>query len=78
LDKLKRSLKKKEDLILSKKKDKLNIKNKILKGNERFLGIDRFNRYYWLIDIKYISPSHNSSDIDSDGNYKYIHKFIYI
>jgi len=66
LDKLKRTLKKKDDLILAKKKEKMDIKNKIFKGNERYLGIDRNNRYYWLVDIKY-TPKKTEIEEESDG-----------
>ncbi|OUM65997.1 hypothetical protein PIROE2DRAFT_59647 [Piromyces sp. E2] len=69
LDKLKRSLKKKDESLLAKKKEKLDIKNKIFKGNDRFLGIDRNNRYYWIVDIKY-TPKRMENEKESDEEEK--------
>jgi len=68
---MRRTIKKKNESIQAKKKERNDIKNKILKGNERFLGIDRNNRFYWVIDIKYQSPSKNIEDgSDSEGKKK--------
>jgi len=71
LDKMKRTIKKKNDSIQAKKKEKIDIKNKILKGNERFLGIDRNNKFYWVLDIKYQSPNKDIEDgSDSEDDSK--------